>query len=144
MKWYFASRRRHEKEIKYLIDNLSEFGHETSFDWTSLGGLKPYEENESVCRENSYKISNAIKNSDIFVIISDKEGTDMFIELGIAVGSNIQKKLPRVYVIGEYNQRSLMHFHPSINRIKTIDDVFNIECPEILSSGKFISPKFNF
>ena len=142
MKWYFASRRRHEDKIKYLIENLSDFGHESSFDWTSLGSMKPYEENEEICKENAYRISKAIRESEVFVMISDKEGTDMFFELGLGVGNNIDKGSPRVYVVGKYNNRSLMHFHPSINRVKSIEAVFEKECPGILSSDKFVAPNF--
>lgn len=104
--------------------------------------MKPYEENKNICLKNSYNISNAIKNSDVFVMISDNEGTDMFMELGLAVGNHMEKNSPRVYVVGKYNNRSLMHFHPSIDRVSSIENVFEKECPEILLSKDYISPKF--
>ena len=142
MRWYFSSRTRHEKQINYLINFLSKHKHEISFDWTSLGPLKLYEENKGPCLRASEEVSESIKDSDIFVMISDKEGTDMLIELGLAIGNNMEKHLPRVYVVGDYNQRSLMHHHPSIKHVKSIEDVFQRECPNLLLDKNFSQPNF--
>ena len=138
MKWYFSSRTKHEKKINYLSALISQYGHEISFDWTTLGLLKPYYQNKEVPQ----RILKSISDSDVFVMISDKNGTDMFVELGIAIQNYYEKEVPRIYVVGKYNSRSLMHFHSSINRVKSIEDVFQKECPGILKSKPSL-PKFN-
>lgn len=137
MKWYFASRTKHKEKINYLQESLKGFKQEISFDWTKLNEIKPYFENREKCREYSKSISKAIKNSDVFVMFSDKEGTDMFIEKGIAISSNMDKGIPRVYVVGKYNNRSMMHFHPSIKRVDSIEDVFLEEIPRVLKNTVF-------
>lgn len=145
MEWYFASRRRHGEKINYLCNFISKYPcHKISLNWTDLGDLKPYNKNRRINELISDNISKAIMESDVFTMISDKEGTDMFIELGNAMGGNILRAKPRIYVVGPYNNRSLMHFHSSINRVKSIEDVFKNEFPEILKNKNFVLPEFNF
>jgi len=131
MKWYFSSRTRHKDTIKSIGELLNKYNHKMNFNWTLLNKLTPYYKNEHLCEEIANKISSAIKDSDVFVLISDKEGTDMFIELGIAIKSFLQNNKPKIYIVGKYNKRSLMHFHPSINHVFSLKEVFNEECPEI-------------
>ncbi len=134
MKWYFASRTRHKEIVKSIGKILESHNHELSFDWTSLDKIIHYD--EYLCKEIAEKISSAIYNTDVFVLISDPEGTDMFIELGIAIKSFLDNKKPKIYIVGEYNKRSLMHFHPSIIHMDSIEEVMNIECPEIKEKNK--------
>lgn len=131
MKWYFSSRTRHKDVIKSVGKLLQEYNHSIIFDWTSSGELTPYSKNEGLCKEISKKISSSIKDSDVFVLISDSEGTDMFIELGIAISSYTKDKSPRIYIVGEYNKRSLMHFHPSIIHMNSLKEVLTKEIPDI-------------
>lgn len=63
------------------------------------------------------KIEKEIKKCDTFILISDRAGTDMFVELGIAIG--LRKK---VYVVGGHNKRSLMHFHPHVHHIEGLNE----------------------
>jgi len=129
MKWYFASRTRHQETISKIYQTLRNKGHTVVFDWTQLKIVKPYEEHS--CKAIAEDISTSIPNADIFVLISDAAGTDMFVELGIALA---HKK--KIYVVGEHNKRSLMHFHPSIIHVDTIKEVLDKECPGIrLDSG---------
>ncbi len=131
MKWYFASRMRHKDKIKKLGKTLENYGQKISFNWAEIGSINPYSKNKKVCEEHSYKTSLAIKNSDVFVMISDEGGTDMFTEKGIAISSNMINGFPRIYVVGKYNERSMMHFHPSVKRVNSLEDVFKIELPQI-------------
>lgn len=131
MKWYFASRTKHKDTIKLIGNLLEKYNHKIIFDWTSLEKLIPYNQNENLCKNISQKIFSSIKDSDIFVLISDSEGTDMLIELGIAISSYIKNKVPKIYIVGEYNKRSLMHFHPSIIHMNSLKEVLTKEIPDI-------------
>ncbi len=131
MKWYIASRQKEKANVKKLIKLLRRYNHQVDYDWTLFGDLKPYNKNEEKYSETTQKISSAILDSEVFVLLSDSGGTDMFIELGMAIANNIKNKTPRIYIIGEHNKRSLMHFHPCIKRLDSIDDIFSTECPEI-------------
>lgn len=121
MKFYFASRFRHKAKILEISKLLESKKHKVVSSWINNPSLKPYEENEKQCRLMAKKIESEIKKSDIFVLISDRAGTDMFVELGIAI--SLKKK---IYVVGKYGKRSLMHFYPEIKHIFSIKDLFDI------------------
>lgn len=145
MKWYFASRMRHKDKINKIVDFLKLQGHEIVFEWSSLDSMKPYEEN---LRESSLiakNISYSLKNVDVFVLITDEAGTDMFVELGIVIGRWLDDKNIRIYAVGPFNIRSLMHFHPAIIKVDNLSDVFRLECPSILNQKDFaFINSFNF
>ncbi len=131
MKWYFASRTRHRELIDSVSKALEGKGHEVTFKWPSIGSLAPYDKNAKKCSEVAKNISSAIPNADVFVLISDQEGTDMFVELGIALACWEKNKKYKIYVVGEHNKRSLMHLHPGIIHTNSLNEVFSKECPEI-------------
>ena len=136
MKWYIASRTKHIDYVNYLYKTLEKCGEKVTFNWTKIGNLKPFKENQKECTLISKKIISAVKKSDIFVLISDEGGSDMFMELGVAIANYNDLKKPKIYHVGKYNERALMHFDSSINRIKSIEDVFRKECPKILENER--------
>jgi len=77
-------------------------------------------------------MSLALAHADVFVLISDEAGTDMFVELGIAIAQWMQNKKMRIYIVGKHNKRSLMHLHPAINHVNRIEEIFEKECPNML------------
>ena len=121
MKFYFASRFRHKEKILDISKILESKKHKVVSSWIYNPSLKPYEENEKECRLMAKKIESEIKKSDVFVLISDRAGTDMFVELGIAI--SLKKK---IYVIGKYGKRSLMHFHPGIKNLISMGDLLKM------------------
>jgi hypothetical protein len=142
MKWYFAARTKQRELITTLTHTLQASGHEVVFQWSTLPTLEPYDQHESACKKTAQKITEAISQSDIFVLISDPGGTDMFVELGIALANNARIKKPRIYIVGAYNKRSLMHLHPCIQHADVLEDVFRKECPQILNEITSDKTKF--
>ncbi len=133
MKWYIASRMRHKRIINSFLDFLKLNNQSIAFEWSKLGSLKPYSKNQESSAQIAQEISNALKETNIFVLITDSAGTDMFIELGIAISMWDANQNLKIYTVGEHNQRSLMHFHPAIKRVKTLKELLLIECPEIVN-----------
>jgi len=136
MKWYFASRTRHREFINKIVDLLKSKNHSVVYEWSKLGLLEPYHEDSDKSSLVAKEISDALHDVDIFVLISDKAGTDMFVELGIIIGRWLGNKKVRIYAVGKFNDRSLMHFHPAIKRVDKLSDIFSIECPELLIPQK--------
>ena len=126
MKWYIASRTKHSQTVANIIKKLEAEEHTVTFDWTGLPDLRPFEQHAEACRILSNQISSSILASDVFVLISDPEGTDMFIELGIAIAQHMKYQSPKIFVIGPHNKRSLMHFHPSIKHVENFDEIVEI------------------
>jgi len=51
------------------------------------------------------------------------------------IGNIVNFLKTKIYAVGKFNDRSLMHFHPAIKRVDKLSDVFSIECPELLTQG---------
>ena len=123
---------RHKKIIERIGDILTSKNHRVVYEWSKSGSLKPYNENGEACSIMADEIGRALRDVDVFVLISDEGGTDMFIELGIVIGRWLDDTAVRIYAVGNNNDRSLMHFHPAIRQRDTLRDVFSSECPELL------------
>lgn len=116
MKFYFASRIKNKEKLLTFSEVLENNNHKVVSSWMHAPSLKPYLENDKQCRLMAKKIENEIKKCDVFVLISDKAETDMFVELGIAI--SLKKE---IYIVGKYNKRSLMHFHSGIKHVDSLD-----------------------
>ncbi len=119
MKFYFASRIKNKEKLLKFSKILEKNNHKVVSSWMNVGSLKPYSENQQQSRAMAKKIEGDIKKCDIFVLISDKAGTDMFVELGIAI--SLKKK---IYIVGKWNKRSLMHFHPHVKHVDALNTLF--------------------
>lgn len=126
MKIYIASRFDKRDEVKKLQKILIEKGHEIVGDWTDHEPIKPYDKNQDAAKEYAADDINGVKNSDIFIILSDKAGTGMYVELGAAIASKILIGKPEIYVVGDHNSRSMFYFHHAVKRTANIDDLLNI------------------
>jgi hypothetical protein len=126
---------RHKETIDKITNFLKSQNHEIVYEWSKLDSLKPYNENSNRTSSIANEISLSLKNVDIFVLITDEAGTDMFIELGIVIGRWLDNNKIKIYAVGKFNDRSLMHFHPAIKRVNKLSDIFSKECPELLNQS---------
>ncbi|OGG93184.1 hypothetical protein A2609_03020 [Candidatus Kaiserbacteria bacterium RIFOXYD1_FULL_47_14] len=140
MKWYFASRMRHKANIAAISEFLKKNGQTVTSEWAHNGSLKPYEQNIPDCQLLSKEIVRSLLDTDIFVLISDPEGTDMFIELGVCLAKSTLSQNITIYIVGKHAKRSLMHLHPSIVHAVDMQEVFERE--KIAYQG-FDIPDFN-
>jgi len=127
MKYYLASRMKHREMVNKLILVLKQNGHTMSYEWSALGSLAPYREHAEESRNVSLEISKAILDTDIFILISDQGGTDMFVELGIMIAACHIDSTKKIYIVGEYNQRSLMQLHPFVTHVDTVEQVLSLQ-----------------
>ena len=123
---------RHRRFISEVIDFLKSKNHSVVYDWSKLEPLKPYKDNVDKTTLVAKDISLALQDVDVFVLIADEAGTDMFVELGIVIGKWLENQKIRIYIVGKNNDRSLMHFHPAIKRFDKLSEVFAIELPGFL------------
>lgn len=136
MKWYIASRLRHKNSVEKILSILKNSGEEVVFDWTQVQLFKPYVNNSLKCSQIALKISKSLQDVDVFVLLSDESGTDMFIELGMILNEWLNNSNIKIYAIGVHNTSSLLHFHPAIKRIDSLEKVFKEECIEAYESNK--------
>ena len=123
MKFYIATRFGRKKEVREIHITLLDKGHKFLSTWVEEGQIKPYNKHLVRARKRAIESINAAKDCDVFVLLSDKEGTGMYVELGIAIMSSLLKGRPKIYIIGNYPNRSMFFFHPIVKRRKNIEDV---------------------
>ena len=124
MKVYVAAPFERKSEVLDLHRLLKKKGHSVSFDWTVHRQIKPFTENLETARRYSIEDIDGVKDSDVFILLSEKEGCrGMHVELGAAILSNVRSGKPAIFVVGDHNSGSLFYFHPSVRRRETIEQV---------------------
>ena len=136
MKWYWASRTKHKEKIDAVIQLLESHDQQITYNWAGKPVFSPqeYQEHAPAIAD---EINQAIHNTDIFVLISDEHGTDMFVELGMMLQASLDNPESRIYILGDYNTRSLMHHHPRIRHVGSVQDIFLAENLAIVSDIHF-------
>jgi hypothetical protein len=63
-------------------------------------------------------------DADVFVLLtSDQTGSGSAGELGAAIASQMLSNKPQIYVVGQQMGNNCFYFHPTVNRVETIEDV---------------------
>lgn len=135
MKWYFASRTKHQQKLADLSRFLEAKGEVIKSTWVYITEpLLPYHEHVEKVQKIATDDISEVLESDVFVLISDPAGTDMFAELGAALAKNTSSpRSIRIYIVGEHAKRSLMQLHPAITHLHSLKEVFekeSIDCGE--------------
>ncbi|MBI4087169.1 hypothetical protein HY416_04325 [Candidatus Kaiserbacteria bacterium] len=141
MKWYFASRTRHQGKLADLSGQLENLGEEIASQWVYItDSLKPYHEHPDKVHPIAEMDIRGAFGCDVFVLISDPEGTDMFAELGAALAkAALSPEKITVYVVGEHAKRSLIQCHPAITHVSTVRDVL---MREHINTENIVVPDF--
>ncbi len=140
MKFYIAARFDNQEKVREIYKKLAEKGHEVHTDWTVHTPFYPYISDPAKCAQYADEDINGAMNCDAFVLLADEHhngqpeqkakshGRGMFIELGAAMATFLQKGTPKVFVIGPDNDKAMFHFHHSITRLEAIEQVLeNLE-----------------
>lgn len=123
MKFFVAARTKQKDNVNQVIKALEKLGHQNLTVWLKEKNIKPYEQHKRLASKYSLNSVEAIKKSDIFILISDKAGTGMYSDFGMALMLNRLFKKPKIYVIGNYISGAIYYFHPSVKIKKNIAEV---------------------
>lgn len=124
MKFYVAAKWQLKDEVREIFRKIQEKGHEIAEDWTEHPPIKPYDKNPAFSRKLSSIDIESVRNSDVLVLLANEDGIGMYVELGGAIVSYLEKGKPEIYIIGDNTGRSMFFFHPAVKRRKTIENVF--------------------
>lgn len=103
MKVYVAARFTKKQEVRNLYERLRKLGYEIAADWTLHKPVKPYEDNPGIAREYSIEDINAVRECDVFILITDASGTGIYVELGAAISANLEHgKLKFMWLVITY------------------------------------------
>ncbi len=135
MKFYIAVRTAQKKLVSRFSDLLEKYQNENVYNWTKKEMKLPYSEHEKESTKYADEIIKKLDDLDLFILLSDKNGTDMFIEMGSVLKDFQKNGKPKIYAIGKYANRSLLHFHSSISRLNNLEELLQKEFPEIKYDG---------
>jgi hypothetical protein len=124
MKFYIAARTKHRKLVEEIHNQIVSKRHDFMSTWVDEGEIIPYEKNISASSKRAEQCVKDSSDCDVFVLISDESGCGMYTEFGYALLSNVKSGKPKIYVVGDYLNRSVFFFHPSVKRVSRIEEVF--------------------
>lgn len=123
MKFYIASRVNNKELVKKYSQKLTDLGHQILSTWIDENSIIPYERHADAAKSRSVQCIKDCSECDVFILVSDESGAGMYTELGAALLSNSLNDKPKIYIIGDYLNRSIFFFHPAINKFETIEEV---------------------
>ena len=125
LKIYVAGKFEKKPIVLDLYERLKTMGHEISYDWTKHIEIKPYSKHIELATKYSDSEINGILQSDVFIYLSDSEGTTLKMEVGAAImAKKIIGKPRHIYIVGEHNDKSPWFMNEGlVKRFDNIDDV---------------------
>lgn len=123
MNFYIAARFNKRGKVNKIKKFIEQNGHKVISTWPEQNIIKPYDNNSKLSQKYAKLCLNEIKKSDVFILISDKEGTGMYFELGFAYHSHFKISRPKIYIVGKYLSRSMFYFLPEIKLFPDIKSV---------------------
>lgn len=124
MKFYIASRFGNKDRVREVYEALRAKGHEITTDWTVHTAIKPYGNNVDLAKEYAMEEVSGVGDCDVFILLGDEGGTGMYIEMGMALSRATKEGTPKIYIVGEHNERSHFFFHPTVTRKDNLEEVF--------------------
>ncbi len=141
MKIYVAARFHEKERVKKIQEQLKKFGHEITLDWTQCTTQKPYDSNQEDAQECARHAIFGVQEAEIFIFLTNSEiGAGSSAELGAALISNELRGFPAIYAVGSHRENNICLYHPAIQHVETIEQLFDrIQNPTFLASKK-VSP----
>lgn len=125
LKVYVAAKFEKKASVQYIYKKILERGHVIAYDWTTHKPIKPYERNEDTARIYSNNELNGIRDCDIFIYLAEDFGTTLPMEFGAALAYAKTTGKPKIYVVGEFNNKSPWFFNELVLRRDTIREVLS-------------------
>jgi hypothetical protein len=128
MRFYIASYVGERQRTQEVQSRLRSLGHEITVDWTAFPGVPSEERNARPDEVGAIALRDldGVVQAEVFVLLAGvPEGRAKYAELGAAIMSAVQTGKPRIYVLGDDPVHSVFFFHPTVQRMTSLDDVLN-------------------
>jgi nucleoside 2-deoxyribosyltransferase len=124
MKVYLAGRFDERERVRSMQAHLRERGHEIIVDWTTHDPVGRHGERPDLSRAYAEEDLRGVVEADVFILLTSATvGTGTHTELGVAIREFQATGKPLVYVIGDHTSRSVMYFHPAVERRADLETV---------------------
>ena len=137
LKVYVAGRISRQEEIRAIHAQLREAGLEITHDWTWTAAITndqeagEFRKREYVGMNPKYHTEadedlNAVIEADIFIVLTDENGTGIYVEMGAAfAGQKIRNKPQLMYAIGPHFSRMLFYQHRAVQRVSSVEEILS-------------------
>jgi hypothetical protein len=79
-----------------------------------------------VARDHATVDTIGVLECDVFILLTAKEkGAGYSTELGMALGANLLRGTPAVYVVGEHLDGNMFYFHPNVKRVADLEELLS-------------------
>ncbi len=118
-----------DEAVNALRDELVRRGYVEIYDWRQNVIEKPFEDHSDQVEKAAEAMAYAVMHCDILIVMTALGGIGYHIETGGAFIASIilhfitgQKPQvqKRIFVVGEYNNRSVFYFHPLVTRLPDV------------------------
>lgn len=141
LKAYVAGRISRQAEVKTILAVLRAAGVGITRDWIAASELltaSPIanEAEATQFRKRNYAVLDprfhieaerdleAVLDADIFIILTDEQGSSLYVEMGAAfAGQKIRNKPQLIYAIGPHFDRMVFYRHRSVIRVQTTEEI---------------------
>ena len=126
MKFYIAAFIEEKSRVQTLYKELTDLGHLITVDWTDELGLfgKDRDRHAEKVQAVAVRDMEGVREAEVFILLSEPvEGRSKYAELGAAIMSYLERGKPKIYVLGEETHQSVFYYHPSVKRVKTLEEV---------------------
>ena len=126
MKFYIAAYVEEKSRVQALYKELTDLGHSITVDWTDeLAPLgKDRDQHAEQVQAVAIRDMEGVREAEVFILLSEPvEGRSKYAELGAAIVSYLERGKPKIYILGEETHQSVFYYHPSVKRVKTLEEV---------------------
>lgn len=140
MNIYVAGKFEQKEIIREIYKKIEGIGHKIIYDWTTHKSVKNYEPDKDSARislnQNNFNIElanlytsnelKAIMNCDVFIYLTQEEGTTNKMEFGAALMRAFSTGKPVIYAVDKANDKSNWFFLNYVIRKDNIEEVLQI------------------
>ena len=111
------------KDIRNLTTDLEERGHLITYKWWEEDIKKPYldKENANNSMAASIKMENAIRKSDVFILMPTPKILGAAVEFGIAIGDNNDRDL--LVILDDNSRQSVFYANPKVICLNSLKEI---------------------
>jgi ketosteroid isomerase-like protein len=111
-------------EVRRVQHAVLSAGHELTLDWSDdVSSGEDYaarpERSARIARDG---LDAVLAAEAVLVVATEHDGRGTFVELGAALARARRGELAHVVLIGEVRHESVFHFHPAVQRVRTVGD----------------------
>lgn len=125
LKVYIASNFESRENVREIYKRLISIGCQIAYDWTTHIPITPFDQYTVHANKYSDEELEAIRQTDIFIYISNEKGMTSNMEFGAALLLAMITGKPEIYVVGNVAARSPWFFNRRVIRKNTIDEVID-------------------